>query len=178
MRFISIPLPKALKQAFLCTWASDVVMPQEKEPVSDWCGMWNERTLEAKQKPWNPQATGPPLLWWSRRRWKVENPPSQHLLMDLRVTGAGGHTLSAPDPKANHAGAQLSGLGLCGKHLPPRRGSPAQRAHETFPRSHSRLASSSCKGPVSFEAAGQKPLVLARLLVIYSSNFPEKDLLE
>lgn len=62
--------------------------------------------------------------------------------------------------------------------IPPRRGSPAQRAHETFPRSHSRLASSSCKGPVSFEAAGQKPLVLARLLVIYSSNFPEKDLLE
>lgn len=155
MQFISIPLPKALKQAFLCTWASDVVMPQEKEPVSDWCRMWNERTLEAKQKPWNPQATGPPLLWWSRRRWKVENPPSQHLLMDLRVTGAGGHTLSAPDPKANHAGAQLSGLGLCGKHLGC---SSFHHGGEAQPRERTRLSQGLTAGLRAALAKVQYPL--------------------
>ena len=100
MGFVYLPFPKALKQAFLCTWAKYVVMPQEKEPVSDWWGMEKGRMLEAKQKPSNPQATRHPcsggtgglhLLWG----WDIQ---SQILLPGAFLMGSGSLGLEATCP--------------------------------------------------------------------------------
>lgn len=103
MEFVYLRFPKALKQAFLCTWAKYVVMPQKKEGDGEALKSSGHTT---------------PLLWWNRwsppplglgHQSQILLPPSSSLSDGLRVTGAGGHVPSALYPKANHSEGQLSG---------------------------------------------------------------------
>lgn len=134
------------------------------------------RRLEAKQKHLPPQATRQPTLSWIRslpplelghpipdppsrvleRPWKGDNPPSQHPPMGsgslgLEVTCP---VLHIPRPIILKSSCQSWGVWKPPRPLliSPWRGTQAQRVHETFPRSHSWFATSSCKGPESFEA--------------------------
>lgn len=85
MEFVYLRFPKALKQAFLCTWAKYVVMPQKKEGDGEALKSSGHTT---------------PLLWWNR--WSP--PPlglghqSQILLPGAFLMGSGSLGLEATCP--------------------------------------------------------------------------------
>lgn len=56
VQFVHIPFPKARNQVFFFSALGQGVVMLPKKPVSDWWRIEKGRTLEAKQKPWNPQA--------------------------------------------------------------------------------------------------------------------------